>query len=255
MTEAEKPACPECNDTGWVVDQKEGKRLARRCACFAARKARTLLDQARIPRRYQNCTLANFEVHNESHGDALKIARQFVKNYPVQDIGLLFLGPCGVGKTHLAVAILRELMASKKAACLFYDFRDLIWGIQNTFSADSDISGSEVLAPVFESQVLVLDELGAKRSSAWVEETIFYIINHRYNNKRLTIFTSNYLDTEEDEDKRQPMFRDKGPASQEESLVSRIGVRLRSRIYEMCKVVEMTGPDYRTKIKQASYRF
>jgi DNA replication protein DnaC len=260
MTDPENAACPECGDTGWIVAEADGRRLARRCACHAAKKAVALLDQSRIPRRYQNCSLANFEVHNESHGDALKIARQFVKNYPVQDVGLLFLGPCGVGKTHLAVAILRDLISSKKASCLFYDFRDLIWSIQSTFSADSDLSGSDVLAPVFESQVLVLDELGAKRSSAWVEETIFYIINHRYNTKTLTIFTSNYLDTEEEEDKRQPMFRgssfrDKGPAPAEESLVSRIGHRLRSRIYEMCKVVPLTGPDYRKIAKQASYRF
>ncbi len=77
---------------------------------------------------------------------------------------------------------------------MFYDFRDLIRDIQATFSSSSDVSASEVLAPVFSCQLLALDELGAKRSTDWVEETIFYIINHRYNHNKTTIFTSNYPD-------------------------------------------------------------
>jgi len=249
MKDPDRIACPECADTGWVVVPTGGGRTARRCGCYAAREAAVLLERVRIPRRYRNCTLDNFEVHNDSHRDALKIARQFVKNYPVQDVGLLFLGPCGVGKTHLAAAILRELAAAKNAVCLFTDFRDLIRDIQNTFTPDSAVSESDILAPVFESRVLVLDELGAKRPSPWVEETVFY------NQRKLTIFTSNYLDTAEEEDARQPMFKKSGFAPKDDSLVDRIGVRLRSRIYEMCKVVEMTGPDYRKIAKQASYRF
>ena len=255
MDDTEKPGCALCEDTGWVVRGEGGRREARRCSCFEAKRSGLLLDQARIPRRYQNCTLANFEVHNDTHRDALKIARQFVKNYPVQDVGLLFIGPCGVGKTHLAAAILHELVGAKNAPCLFYDFRDLIWSIQNSFSPDSDLTGSEILAPVFESHVLVLDELGAKRSSAWVEEMIFYIINHRYNNRKLTVFTSNFLDTAEEEDTRQPMFKKSNFAPKDDSLVDRIGQRLRSRIYEMCKVVNIEGEDYRKMAKQAGYRF
>jgi DNA replication protein DnaC len=251
MTDPENAACLDCGDTGWIVKEADGRRVARRCACYAVKKAAALFDQARIPRRYQNCALANFEVHNDSHRDALKIARQFVKNYPVQDVGLLFIGPCGVGKTHLAVAILRELIVAKKASCLFTDFRDLIRDIQNSYAPDSAVSESEILGPVFDSRVLVLDELGAKRPSPWVEETVFYIINHRYNQRKLTVFTSNYLDTAEEEDTRQPMFKKSG----EDSLVDRIGVRLRSRIYEMCKVVALGGEDYRKIAKQASYRF
>ncbi len=214
------------------------------------RRKQSLLDQANIPRRYQNCRLDNFEVHNDSHRDALKISRQFVKNYPAQDVGLLFIGPCGVGKTHLAAAIIQELIRTKDAACIFYDFRDLIREIQSTFTPESTLSESDVLAPVFQSEVLVLDELGAKRTTAWVEETIFYIINHRYNHKKLTLFTTNYPDTDEEEDKRDSFYKKGG-----DNLIDRIGVRLRSRIYEMCKVVEMGGDDYRKMAKQASYRF
>jgi DNA replication protein DnaC len=211
---------------------------------------RTLFEQANIPRRYRTCRLDNFEVHNDSHKHALKISRQFVKNYPAQDVGLVFIGPCGVGKTHLAVAVLQELIEKKRAVCLFYDFRELIREIQSTFTPESTLSESDVLAPVFQSDVLVLDELGAKRTTAWVEETVFYIINHRYNHKKMTLFTTNYPDIDEPEDTRESFYKKGG-----ESLVDRIGVRLRSRIYEMCKVVEMEGDDYRKMAKQASYRF
>lgn len=242
--------CPQCEGTGWLLEEKEGRSIARRCQCFYERKTQILLEEANIPRRYQNCTLKNFEVHNDSHRDAKKICEKFVKNYPVQDVGLLFIGPCGVGKTHLAVAIIRELIEKKKVRCSFYDFRELIRDIQSTFTPDSALSEAEVLTPVFQNEVLVLDELGAKRTTAWVEETVFYIINHRYNNRKLTIFTSNYPDIDVEEDARESFYK-KG----QETLVDRIGVRLRSRIYEMCKVVHVEGEDYRKVAKQASYRF
>jgi DNA replication protein DnaC len=246
---AEK-TCRRCDGTGWVLAVAEGKSVARRCECFFEKKTQSLWEQARIPRRYQNCSLDNFEVHNDSHKDALKISRQFVKNYPAQEVGLLFIGPCGVGKTHLAVAILRELIETKSVSCSFYDFRELIRDIQSSFTPDSNLSEAEILAPVFEVGVLALDELGAKRPTAWVEETVFYIINQRYNQKRPTIFTSNYFDIDDEEDRRGKMYKEK-----DDSLVSRIGYRLRSRLYEMSKVVNMQGDDYRKLVKQAGYRF
>jgi len=249
LTTKETP-CPECQGTGWVLGDGGGAPVARRCSCFLTRQTQILLDRSNIPRRYKNCGFKNFEVHNDSHKDALAISKKFVKNFPAQDVGLLYIGPCGVGKTHLAVAVVQELIRTKDAACIFYDFRDLIREIQSTFTPDSTLSESDVIAPVFQSDVLVLDELGAKRTTAWVEETVFYIINHRYNHKKMTLFTTNYPDSDEEEDKRDSFYKKGG-----DSLIDRIGVRLRSRIYEMCKVVEMGGDDYRKMAKQASYRF
>jgi DNA replication protein DnaC len=248
----ENQICGICRGTGWVVAPAgEGSgRVARRCSCFYDRRKEILMEQANIPRRYQACRLDNFEVHNDSHRDALKISKQFVKKFPAQEVGLLFIGPCGVGKTHLAVAIVQELIRAKGARCIFYDFRELIREIQNTFGPDSDLNESDVLNPVFQAEVIVLDELGAKRTTAWVEETVFYIVNTRYNHKKVTLFTTNYPDTEAEADTRDSFYK-KG----EDNLISRIGERLRSRIYEMCKVVEMDGPDYRKIAKQASYRF
>jgi DNA replication protein DnaC len=260
---AENP-CPLCQGSGWVLEVSKEKALAKRCECYRARKAQILLDQANVPRRYKECTFENFEIHNDSHRDAKKISKKFVNDFPILNFGLLFLGPCGVGKTHLSVAIIHELIEKKSVSCYFCDFRELIRNIQSSYTPDSSLTESELLEPVFEREVLVLDELGAKRTTAWVEETVFYIINNRYNNKKLTIFTSNYLDVEEngEKDTRLDYYKKGGKKyegiygeKEEDSLVKRIGVRLRSRLYEMCKIVEMWGDDYRKKIKQAGYRF
>jgi len=247
----DKNICSECQDTGWVLKEIDGNSVAVRCQCFYQKQKDSLIDRANIPKRYQNCTFENFEDHDPSQKKALKIAKKFAENYPEQDVGLLFIGPCGVGKTHLAVAFIRELMIKKDTLCYFCDFRELIRKIQSSYSPDSDVTENYLLEPIFENDVLVLDELGAKRTTAWVDETVFYIINHRYNSKKLTIFTSNYLDSEEDEeDSRTEYFKKK-----DDTLVDRIGIRLRSRLYEMCKVVNIYGEDYRKVAKQASYRY
>lgn len=246
----EEKLCPECGGTGWVLKEIQGRVVAQRCRCYKKQKSHILLAQANIPKRYQDCSFRNFEIHNESHRTSMKISKQFIKNYPVQDVGLLFIGPCGVGKTHLAIAIIKECMKKKRIPCYFCDFRELIRDIQRSYNRDSSLNEVDVLSPVFQKEILILDELGAKRTTAWVEETVFYIINKRYNQKKLTLFTSNYLDSEEEEDQRVSMFKNK-----DDSLVDRIGIRLRSRIYEMCKVVEMWGEDYRKEFKQGSYRF
>lgn len=247
----EKKICSECQGTGWVLKEIDGHSVAVRCQCHYKKQKESLIEQANIPKRYLNCSFENFELHNPSQRKALKIAKKFSENYPEQDIGLLFIGPCGVGKTHLAVAFIRELMSKKDVVCYFCDFRELIRKIQSSYSPDSDVTENYLLEPIFERDVLVLDELGAKRTTAWVDETVFYIINHRYNSKKLTIFTSNFLDNEEEEeDTRDEYFKKK-----DDTLVDRIGIRLRSRLYEMCKVVNIYGKDYRKVIKQASYRY
>ncbi|MCJ7586400.1 MAG: ATP-binding protein [Candidatus Aminicenantes bacterium] len=248
--------CPICQGNRWVLEESGGSVRARRCGCLAERRSKVLLEQARIPRRYQSCSIETFEEHNDSHKNAKKICKKLIDNYPEQYTGLLFLGDCGVGKTHLAVAIIKELIEKKSACCIFYDCRELIRNIYSSFSSESPVSDSEIIAPIIHSDVLVLDELGAKQDTPWVEEVIFYIINSRYNEKKLTIFTSNYPDSinEEDDDKpsKSGFFKD---TKRKETLEDRIGFRIYSKICEMCRKVHLFGKDYRTEYKQKGYQF
>lgn len=236
----ESNICPTCNGSGWEPAESEGK--VRRCRCLANLRTERLLAEARIPKRYEHCDLDSYKTTNhESQKRAKAYVQRFLDRYPQIDFGLLFLGTCGVGKTHLAVSLLKQVILEKGDSGLFYDFRDLLREIQGSWNSVSQTSELDVLKPVLDAHVLVLDELGANKPTEWVRDTIAHIINCRYNDKKLTIFTTNYLDN---------------PAKAgEESLTDRVGVRLRSRLFEMCTEIQIGGEDFRKEVKKASYRF
>jgi DNA replication protein DnaC len=235
LTNAAPPSCPTCFGTGMEVRPGEG---ARRCPeCQAPDHREGLFQVARIPARYEHCTLQKYDAGDSDSKWAAKIAvDRIINDYlAIDGRGLLFVGPVGVGKTHLAVALLLELIDRYKVRGLFYQFGSLLRKIQDSYNPVSQTSELAVLAPVFEADVLVLDELGASKPTDWVRDTMMQIINTRYNDKRLTIFTTNYSDKRKNE---------KDPT---ELLEDRIGVALRSRLYEMCKTVEIEGDDYRKR--------
>ena len=204
------------------------------------------MTAARIPRRYEHCSFDNFEIHHDSQRAAVQIAHRFVREYTQGEGGLLFAGACGTGKTHLAVSMLRALVADRGVRCLFYDFQDLLKEIQSSYSPANQTSEMSILQPVFTAEVLVLDDLGAQKPTAWVRDTVGHIINNRYNNRRTTLFTTNRPDPVPEERS--------GRSGAEASLIDQIGVRLHSRIYEMCHVVPFRGTDYRKTFKHPGLR-
>lgn len=226
--------CPYCFGTGMEVVSGIG---ARRCRCQTPDHRQRLFQAARIPARYQHCTLANYDAgDSDSKWSAKKEAQIVLDDYLVLDgRGLLFIGAVGVGKTHLAVAILRELIERYQLRGLFCQFGALLRQIQDSYNPVSQTSELKVLEPVFDADVLVLDELGASKPTDWVRDTMMQIINARYNDKRMTIFTTNYLDSRKNE------------KDSAETLEDRIGVAPRSRLYEMCKTVVIEGEDYRKR--------
>ncbi|HUU15465.1 MAG TPA: ATP-binding protein [Terriglobia bacterium] len=253
--------CPQCEGTGWKPVETDGVRRVVRCECHEDERAMRLLQQARIPLRYEHCAFENFDIRkdrntgqaNPSLAAARLYAERFVDEYPT-DFGLLFLGPTGVGKTHLAVAVLRELVLRKGVECLFYDFRDLLKEIQDSYNPVSQTSELRVLQPVLDVEVLVLDELAAINPSDWVKETLAHIINSRYNQKKVTLITTTlpFAETAGRTGVRKPSGEE---VPNVERSLGQLGVTLRSRLYEMCKLVEMQSDDYRKAIKQVGYRF
>jgi DNA replication protein DnaC len=223
--------CALCDDTGWKAVDVGGVRRVARCDCRREAAGAALLHAARIPRRYQHCDLGTFIAYNERLSNAVRHATSLAEGFPAVERGMLLLGPPGVGKTHLAVAVLQRLITTRGARGIFYDTRDLLRMIRSTYDPVNQTAEMDVLRPVIDADVLVLDDLGAERTSEWVEETLNLIVNARYSDRRTTIFTSNYLD---DPDTTNP-----------DSLLFRIGFRMRSRLHEMCESIELDGGDYR----------
>ena len=243
------PECPECGGSGWKrVDLTDRQGVAR-CSCLEQSKLQRLIEAARIPPRYQECLFENFDTLNPKLGKAKTMASRFVEEYPVVDCGLLILGTCGVGKTHLAVSIIRALMLRYGTWCIFYDFRELLKQIQSSFNPVVGATEWQIIEPVLQCEVLLLDDLGAERPTDWVRDTFAYIINHRYNQKRTTLITSNFKDGES----KLRKLSDGSTVAGEETLAERIGERMRSRLHEMCKVIRISAIDYRVEIKQAQH--
>jgi DNA replication protein DnaC len=245
--------CPICFNTGTRVDPEKGAAI---CECRRTNSGKRTLELARIPPRFRDCSFHNYYPKNDSQFFAHSFASRLANEYPAVETGLLFMGAVGVGKTHLAIAILRELIEKKGVSCLFYESGSLLKAIQDSYNPVSQTSEMRVLAPVYQAEVLVLDELGASVPTNWVRDTLYQIINSRYNNKKLTIFTTNYHDdarsTADDAENNEPKRRSRTFASERiqemTTLEERIGTPLRSRLYEMCRKVSIEGDDYRKRV-------
>jgi len=248
--------CPLCAGSGWKTVPGTPDGGVTRCDCRLRARGGALIAAARIPKRYEHCELSNFTTDFPGADCSIALAQisasRFVQEFNSRDgAGLLLVGGIGTGKTHLAVGILKELIATRGSACLFCDYRELLKQIQNSYNDSVQATELQVLRPVFEADILLLDELGAVKPSEWVWDTVSLILNTRYNDNRTTIITTNFAD-----EPAAGVARSLSPAraaAREETLGDRIGERMRSRLHEMCRIVKMDGPDFRQKFKSASF--
>jgi DNA replication protein DnaC len=262
--------CALCKGTGWkLVPRKDGTpgQVALACECGMEERAGIVMDRARVPKRYEDCNFENFETELEDGRNyttlataSLKLAslltRTFVMEYPAgSHAGLLIMGRSGVGKTHLAIAALRELVRRGHTG-YFCEYGALLREIQNSYRADNEMSELRILQPILSAEVLVIDDLGCIKPSDWVRDTIGYILNSRYveasqdlSHAKCTIITTNFLD--ESDEKQAQLPNGKFIMTKKETLADRIGERMRSRLYEICRTIKVEAPDFRKEVRQA----
>jgi DNA replication protein DnaC len=250
--------CEFCFGTGTRLKlDEEGVKGAVICDCRRTNLRDQLFKSSQIPALFRKCTFASYHAATPSQKWALDYSQRIVKEYPDVGRGLLLMGSVGVGKTHLAVAIITNLIEQKGVRCLFYESGALLKAIQDSYNAISETSELSLLEPVYKTEVLVLDELGASVPSSWVRDTLYQIINRRYMDRKLTILTTNYFDEVPDASRTGPENSDDQRDSRSFAikriqkltpLEERIGTPLRSRLFEMCNTLEIKGTDYRKRV-------
>jgi DNA replication protein DnaC len=227
-----------------------------KCECRVGNWSERLLAAAGIPKRYEHCTFSNFEADfEEAHPSLAKarfLAGRFVEDYPVNTVGLMFIGDSGRGKTHLAVGVIKELMLEKKVPCTFCDYRELLKNIQDSYNPNVATTELSILRPIFDVEVLLLDDLGAVKPTDWIWDTVSLVLNSRYNENKTTVITTNFEnESASNEPENTSQLGRSNRAAQRYTLGDRIGNRMLSRLQEMCRIIRMEGNDFRSTMRRA----
>jgi len=236
--------CSKCKNSGWVLYVDEhGFRRAGYCDCIAG--IRNAMRKTGLPEHYFDCTFDNFTIkirgkENIYLKKAKTVLREFAEFFGLkkEQKGILLKGTIGCGKTHLCAALTRRLIERGLFNVLFIDFKELLENIKATFSYGSYFNEQDILYPIQNTSLLIIDDLGSERNTEWTEDVFARILNYRYNRNLPVVITTNYFD------------RTVKGALSDELLEERIGARMRSRLYEMCRDIEIISEDYRKIIKR-----
>ena len=248
-------SCEKCKDTaGFILTElADGRTGAEKCDCSTIGYQETVKGRANIPEAYQTAALDNFKLPENnpiarSHfATAANDVRTYIREFPmVSPSGLLFIGPTGTGKTHLAVATLRGLL-DRGFEGVFFNFSKLLDHIRSGWKPDAGTMDRAAYSLAEETPILVLDDLGAHRVVEWVQDIIESIITHRCNHRKALIATTNLPDP----DVTGGIVAYTGAGGipvHKQNLAECIGMRARSRLFEMCRVIWMPAvQDYRVQ--------
>ena len=247
--------CDKCQGTGRILQEDaDGISRIRECQCADFFKKLKLFNHAGIPGKFVHESLDNFDVATPRHRslkDALSRSRTFIKEFIQMkgqySQGLIFMGEPGLGKTHLSVSIIKELILQHGVECKFVDFFELLRDIRHGYG--EDISEGEFINPYVGVKVLVIDELAKGRNTDWELTVLDHFISARYNDDdKVTLVTTNFKDKLDDGIRQEEKGNPKAGlsnASARYTLEEKIGPRIFSRLMEMCKKVHLHGKDFR----------
>jgi DNA replication protein DnaC len=219
--------CPfgECDGTGFVID--EAANVARDCRCRPQRvsRARARSLSGVIPRRYR---LVSFDTPpvTEIPAPQVRVVRDFVRRLPENldaGRGLWFFGSVGTGKTTLAMLVSKHALELGRSVAI-YSLPRLLAEIRTTFDDGTQRSYTQLLDRLSGVDLLHIDDVGAEKTSDWVLEQLYAIVNARYEDERSVVITTNL---------------------ERDDLAEQINERTVSRLEEMCDVVPLYGQDAR----------
>ncbi|MBO9532418.1 MAG: ATP-binding protein [Solirubrobacteraceae bacterium] len=219
--------CPydRCGGTGFVYDEE--RNIATDCECrpqmLAAARAAKL--RGRIPERYRHVDFGTPPV-SDMPRSVVRVVERYVDELDArlaEGRGLWFEGPHGTGKTTLGMLVSKRALAAGKSVAV-YSVPRLLAELRDTFDDDAEMSATQLIDRLTAVELLHLDDLGAERTSPWVLEQLYSLINARYEAERAILVTTN-LDREQ--------------------LIEQIGARSVSRLTEICDVIPLYGDDHR----------
>ncbi|MCA9492039.1 MAG: ATP-binding protein [Myxococcales bacterium] len=237
--------CPLCQGTGLVASGESFRAPRRRCACQAVAQRARSFDAVGIPARHSDSTRASF-VTSSKHQTAVQgaISRWLTEFDPGRENrGFVLYGEVGRGKTHLMVALLRELVLLHGVSARFVEFSHLLADLKAGF--DAGRGAAELLDPLVRVEVLAIDELGKGRNTEFEATVVDELVSRRYNAMRPLLATTNYTPAP-------PTGRPVANAAEAQlgtavlpTLADRVGDRVMSRLRETCDFVEVKGDDWR----------
>jgi DNA replication protein DnaC len=203
------------------------------------------IRRAHLPAGYAQASFANFSPVPQFRTACL-LASCYADEFPPltkgEQPGLLFSGNVGTGKTHLAAAIVQAI-ARRGFQPLFVDLRELLDRLRSSYDDSATESQAQIMRPIFAADLVVIDELGAARPTDWIFETQELLIGGLYNRMTPTLVTTNLPNLAAGAATSSGYER----AARPETLGDRIGMRMFSRLQQMCRPIPMNGPDWRAR--------